>query len=173
MVQRDTAHFLKRDCRAGEAYAWFGHELPTHLRTARFLFSCIALAFSLSPPLSLSLPFVRVYPLCKRWRPTRRALDMATPAERFKSSVRVIRPIDPSFCAQCRDPSSFMEIYDGDFCKIWRLASYEIRLWIRTMDDFMVDAVIPVFRYESVKVSYRWKWESVKAENLKTYGYRL
>lgn len=57
MVQRDTAHFLKRDCQAGEAYAWFGHELPTHLRTACF-FSCIALAFSLPPP-SLSLSAAR------------------------------------------------------------------------------------------------------------------
>lgn len=47
------------------------------------------ISFSLS--LSLCCRSSAVYPLCKRWRPTPLALDMATPAERFKSSVRVIK----------------------------------------------------------------------------------
>lgn len=106
--------------------------------------------------LSLSAAVRRVYPLCKRWRPTPLALDMATLAERFKSSVRVIkRRVDRS--NNHRFARSF--VFYGDL----RLRSfaksensrYEIRLWIG-MDRSWSFVVVSAFWYLwNRMISYR------------------
>lgn len=115
------------------------------------------MSFSLSLSLSLSAAVRRVYPLCKRWRPTPLALDMATLAERFKSSVRVIkRRVDRS--NNHRFARSF--VFYGDL----RLRSfaksensrYEIRLWIG-MDRSWSFVVVSAFWYLwNRMISYRW-----------------
>lgn len=150
MVQRDTAHFLKRDCRRWGlrvVWPWAAHSSAHCL----FFFICRSRFLSLS----LSAAVRRVYPLCKRWRPTPLALDMATLAERFKSSVRVIkRRVDRSSHRFARSFVFYGDLRLRSFAKSEN-SRYEIRLWIG-MDRSWSFVVVSAFWYVwNRMISYR------------------